>query len=252
MENETGMTNGWDHRAFVAGATGYIGRMVVELLLENCVETVAHIRPDQSQIDDWVNHFHSMGATVDLTAWKQVEMSNTLARIRPTMTFALLGSHKSRMRTKRNRRPNPFVDSYEAVDYGLNVMLARASASSGSNPRFVFISTAAAKEKSGKEFNKTRFRTEEFIKKTGLPYTIVRAPSIRNGGRTDYRKKNNEAKLMLNDGFSALVGIFGASQYRLNHSSISNLQIAESIVDSAFNKETINKILMPKDYRKRV
>jgi len=243
------LESGWDHRAFVAGATGYVGRILVELLMEHCVETVAHIRPDQSEIDSWVNHFHSVGATIDLTNWEQVEMSNTLARIKPTIVFALLGSHKSRMRTKRNRRPNPFVDSYEAVDYGLNVMLARAAASAGSNPRLVFISSVNAKEKTGNDFYKTRWQTEEFIKKTRLPYTIVRSPAIKNGGRTDSRSKKEDVKVMLKDGLYALAGVGGASKIEKRLTSISNENIADALFKAAFSPNCSNKILLPEDYR---
>ena len=83
-------------RVFVAGATGYTGREVVRACAERGVETVAHVRPDSTSRDEWERRFAAMGARADATPWEPQAMRATLAALRPTHVFALLGTTQAR------------------------------------------------------------------------------------------------------------------------------------------------------------
>ena len=61
-------------RAFVGGATGHTGREVVRQLCERGVETIAHVRPNSSKLNDWLNRFEGWGASVDTSAWGKGEI----------------------------------------------------------------------------------------------------------------------------------------------------------------------------------
>ena len=47
--------------AFVAGATGFVGRAVVPALRRAGVTTIAHVRPDSARLDEWRKRFASTG-----------------------------------------------------------------------------------------------------------------------------------------------------------------------------------------------
>ena len=79
--------------AFVAGATGYVGREVVRVIAqERSIATVAHVRPDSRRLAEWRDRMAAAGASVDTTEWDAAAMTDTLVRLRPTMLFALLGT----------------------------------------------------------------------------------------------------------------------------------------------------------------
>jgi len=83
-------------RAFVAGATGYVGREVVAALRAAGVETWAHVRPDSPRLREWRERFGALGAQVDVTAWDAVAMRDRLTTLSPTVVFALLGTTQAR------------------------------------------------------------------------------------------------------------------------------------------------------------
>ncbi len=113
--------------AFIAGATGYTGREVVRALRARGIRAVAHVRPDSAQLDTWRARFEAMGAEVDATPWDDAAMQATLAALRPSLVFALLGTTRARAKEAEKRHEDAASQSYEAVDYGLSAILLRAS-----------------------------------------------------------------------------------------------------------------------------
>ena len=82
--------------AFIAGATGYTGRHVTERLAREGVRAIAHVRPDSPARGSWMARFAAAGAESDCTPWSGEEMARTMARLRPDIVFALLGTTRSR------------------------------------------------------------------------------------------------------------------------------------------------------------
>jgi nucleoside-diphosphate-sugar epimerase len=140
--------------AFVAGATGYVGRAVVAELSRRAggaaagrrprgrrdAAPVAHVRPDSPRLAEWRATFARMHAAVDATPWDAAAMTAALVRLRPPAVFALLGTTR--------RRGRGTGDTYESVDYGLTALLLRAARraadATGVAPRFVYLSSVGA------------------------------------------------------------------------------------------------------------
>ena len=58
------------HVAFVAGATGYVGRYVVQVLRSRGIETFAHVRFDSPRLGEWRKHFAALGAETCSAPWE--------------------------------------------------------------------------------------------------------------------------------------------------------------------------------------
>src|SRR5512139_15356 len=174
---------GDQEQAFVTGATGFTGREVVRLSLENGIATVAHLRPDSLRLQEWTARFTAMGALVDTTPWEEGAVTATLSRVRPAYVFALLGTTRARARTAARMGKDPRAESYEAVDYGLTALLIRAARATGTAPRFVYLSATGTQAGSRSAYYRARWKAEEFLRSSGLPFTIARPSFIAGPGR---------------------------------------------------------------------
>lgn len=221
--------------AFVAGATGPTGRAVVEELLERGIPTIAHIRQDHTDLDEWREWFTSRGATIDLTAYEQIDISSTLAKLKPSLVFCLLGSNPSRMGRKSGGRYNPFIDGYEAVDNGLATMLMRASSSSGSNPRFILASAVGADETSSIEMLAAKGKAEAFLEKSSLRYTGIRIATL-IGTPVEERRRGKW------DRFLATLGLADETY------DITPEEAARLLVEIALDPGSIETFYNPADY----
>lgn len=216
--------------AFVAGATGYTGREVVRELARRGARTVAHVRPDTSRRDEWRDRFAAMGAEVDTTPWDDASMTATLARLRPTHVFALLGT--TRARARRERRSA--AEGYERVDYGLSALLLRAARAAGSRPRFVYLSAAGVSAGRGNPYLAVRWRLEEELRASGLPYVIARPSFITGADRDEPRPAERVAAA----GVDALLGVarfVGARRFADRYRSTTNVTLARALVRLALD-----------------
>ncbi|MCA9711563.1 MAG: tetratricopeptide repeat protein, partial [Myxococcales bacterium] len=151
--------------AFVAGATGYTGRAVVETLVARGVDTVAHVRPDSSRRAEWTQRWEALGARVDATAWEVSALRQTFVRIRPTLIFALLGTTRARARQEGRGA----TEAYEAIDYGLTMMLHEAAVACDHAPRLVYLSAAGVRPDTRNRYMAARARVERALRDTGSP-----------------------------------------------------------------------------------
>lgn len=216
--------------AFVAGATGYTGRAVVEQLVARGVETVAHVRPDSSSRDTWTRRFDEQGARVDTTAWALPALTATLERLAPTLVFALLGTTRARAR----REGRGAVAAYEAIDYGLTVMLREAAASCGHAPRFVYLSSAGLRDGTRNPYMAVRVRVERELRAGTLPYTIAR-PSFISGSDRDESRPAERVGAAMADGLLGVLGALGGEQLRDRYQSMTNVELARGLVRVALD-----------------
>ena len=193
--------------AFIAGATGYTGRHVTERLAREGVQTVAHVRPDSAAIGSWTARFSAAGAKVDATPWSVDEMARTMARVRPELVFALLGT--TRARAARDARATGAAAGYDEVDYGLTAMLLRAIRTAGVRPRFVYLSAIGARASSRNPYLAVRGRFERELQESGLPYLIVQ-PSFISGSDRDERRVAERAASIVADALLNVAAIVGA------------------------------------------
>jgi nucleoside-diphosphate-sugar epimerase len=217
--------------AFVAGATGYVGREVVRELATRGVRTVAHVRPDSPRLAEWRERFARVGAETDATHWTVDAMTAALARIAPTHVFALLGTTRARVRAAAQRGA---VESYEAVDYGLTSVLIRAAAREPRPPRFVYLSSTGVSGAARNAYIAARWRAEEELRASGLPYVIARPSFITGPDREEPRPLERTASVLA-DALLAAAGALGARRVRDRYRSTSAAALARALVRLAFD-----------------
>ena len=228
-------------KAFVAGATGLTGRHVVRLLREQGIETVAHVRPDSSRLDEWTTTFEAQGARVDTTAWGADPMAATMELESPTVVFALLGTTKKRAR----RSSDPRKNTYEHVDYGLTHLLLEAARAAGS-PRFVYLSSLGADSGRGAYLD-VRRRIEAELAEGPLPWTSVR-PGLIHGER-DVARPGESVGKALGDGLLAVVGALGGSRIAAKYGSIHAPDLAAGIVRWALDPSGRDRVVETEELR---
>ena len=220
--------------AFVAGATGYVGRELVRELAARGVRAVAHVRPDSARLGEWRERFAALGGEVDATPWEEDAMTATLERLRPGAVFAALGTTRARARSEAARG----VDAgYEAVDYGLTALLLRAAvraSATGAAPRFVYLSSAGVDGDSRNPYLQARVRVERELRASGLPWTVVR-PAIITGPDRDESRPLEHVLAVGGDALLAVAGTLGARALRDRWRSISGPELARAMVRAAYD-----------------
>ena len=228
--------------AFVAGATGYTGRALIEELRRRGIRTVAHVRPDSSRREEWRARFEAAGAVVDLTPWDEDALAATLAGIRPDAVFALLGTTRARMRRSGGG------DSYESVDYGLTAMLLRAVRRSAPEARFIYLSSAGVGPSARGEYLRVRWRLEQELRSSGIAWTIVRPAFITGDDRQESRPLERIAGSVV-DGVLSLAGALGARTLQERYASMDARTLARGLAYYGFEDSGAGRVLGAADIR---
>lgn len=209
-------------RAFVAGATGWTGRHVVEALCEAGVETHAHIRPDSPRVREWEARFREMGGHPDTTEWSAAPMKSTLLNLQPDLVFALLGTTRKRARSGGG--------TYREVDEGLTLLLADACPP-GTAAGFVYLSSLGVGPRARGAYLQTRWRVECALEARDLRRLIIR-PSLIIGERDDGRPGERWAAFALRCLLAPLRWV-GARQIADRHAPMEGKDLARGIVGHA-------------------
>jgi uncharacterized protein YbjT (DUF2867 family) len=225
--------------AFIAGATGYTGREVVRELVARGVRTVAHVRPDSPRVDEWRERFEAGGAAVDNTAWEDDAMTRTLSSLQATHVFSLLGTTRARQRASATRGE---AESYDTIDFGLTAMLIRAAVTSGSRPRFVYLSSLGVREHATNPYLVARWRAESLLRASGLPYTIARPSFITGPGRDESRPLERVGAGLIN-AVAVLARAVGARRFAGSVHSLTGAELAAGLVRHAFDTAAENATL---------
>jgi uncharacterized protein YbjT (DUF2867 family) len=219
-------------RAFVAGATGYVGNAVVRLLRKQGIETIAHIRPDSSRLQSHRAAFEEIGATVDTTAWDLSAMQKTMGDLKPDLVFCCIGTTRKRKQVS----DTPELETYDAVDYGLTALLVRACVDAEISPRFVYISSVGTQEGSPSSYIQARWKAEQEIIDSGLPYTIAR-PSFIAGPNRPERRVAELASSVVSDLLLAGVGLLGFTGLRDKFKSMTDVELASALIALALDDD---------------
>jgi nucleoside-diphosphate-sugar epimerase len=231
-----------ERSAFVAGATGYTGRALVAELCRRGVRTVAHVRPDSPRLDEWRSRFEAMGAETDTSAWTDAAMADALARVRPAAVFALLGT--TRARTRRDGDGA----GYDAVDYGLSATLLRATARACPQARFVYLSSVGVGPRARGDYLRVRWRLEQELQQSGVPWTVVRPSFITGPDRAESRPAERIGAVV-SDVVLRIASLLGASGLRRRYASMTAEQLAGALADVAFSPAGAGRILHGEDLR---
>ncbi|MGH7475273.1 MAG: NAD(P)H-binding protein [Longimicrobiales bacterium] len=226
-------------RAFVAGATGYAGRGVVEALRARGVATHAHVRPDSSRLVEWRRRFRAVGAEVDTTAWDEAALAARLEELGPTHVFSLLGT--TRVRAREAARIGR-ESSYETVDYGLSTLLIRATRAGAPAARFVYLSALGVGPRARGAYLQARVRVERELRSSGLGYTIVRPAFITGADREERRPLERVAAGFAN-ACSVVAAALGRQELARRVHSVSSAELAPVLVDAALDPQLVGCVL---------
>jgi len=229
----------------VAGSTGYTGAAVVRALTQAGVDTIAHVRPDSPRLSEWHKRFRDLGARIDTTAWTPSAMGRTLSRLEPGLVFALLGTTAHRARSARKRGENA---SYEAVDYGMSAMLLQAAVDCGSSPRFLYVSSINVSAASRAPYFAIRWRLEQEIQASGLPWTILR-PSFITGPDREQSRPGERLVAQASDIFLHGIGLLGARRVRDRFLSTSATDLASALTRLAMDPSAERRLISSEHLR---
>lgn len=240
-------------RAFVAGSTGYTGQSVVEELLAKGIETVAHIRPGSSRREDLGVAFEEQGALLDLTPWEPEAMRETLERLSPQLVFCLIGTTKARQKELEARGEDGANANYEAVDYGLTKLLVDACAALGEDaPRFIYLSSMGVGPNGLNAYMKARYKAEQAVQQSGVPYTIAR-PGIITGEDREESRPLEQWSGKINDALFGIVGALGGKSLAKRYRSTDASELARALVRLALEHEraddALHKIVEAQDLK---
>jgi nucleoside-diphosphate-sugar epimerase len=232
-----------EKNAFVAGATGYTGRAVVEALRAVNVHAIAHVRPDSPRLEEWRTRFAEVGAEVDATPFEEAALTATLALRKPEIVFGLLGTTRKRAQGEGL----PAAVAYDAIDYGLTAMLVRAAVVAGYGPRFVYLSSVGVSDEARGAYLEARARVERELTASGLPFTIAR-PSFITGDRDESRPLET-VSARVGDALLGAMAALGGEKLRDRYGSTDAKTLASKLVQFALDPEAQGRVLEGADLR---
>lgn len=228
--------------AFVAGSTGYTGQKVVSLLRLNRINTIAHIRPNSSEYENLTAQFKSLGATIDSTPWNSNAIEQTIADLKPNLIFCLLGTTKKRARIAARKGLNPKEESYEKIDYGCTSMLVDAATMVQPLPKLIYLSAKGVSSHALSSYMQTRWKTEEYIKQSQVPFIIARPCFITGHDRTENRPLERLTAAMVDSTLSGLSQL-GATLLQQKYQSINAQTLATALVQYALNPQYTHAVV---------
>lgn len=239
-----------DARIFVAGATGYTGRSVVDACTRRGLPTVAHVRPESPRMDEWRRLFADMGATVDSTPWVHAAMAETLGRLRPTHVFILVGTTRARSRRAAEAGR---TETYATVDLALPLLLADAAESAAAadpavRPRMVYLSAVGAREDTRNAYVRVRGLVERRLREGSLRWLAVR-PAVITGGDRDERRLLERGLGLVGDALLRPLALVGAARVRDRYRSTSGAALAEGMVRVALAERGVGRVVMAEELR---
>lgn len=214
--------------------------------MERGVETLAHVRPDSPSLQSHRNVFTKVGAVTDTTPWERDEIIARITAFEPHVVFGCLGTTRARRRVAAERD----AETYDAIDYGLTSMLVEASAQVQPPPRFVYLSSLGVRDKTGSSYLQARYKLEQELLASGIPYTICR-PAIISGGDRVENRPMERLGAVLGDALLGAVGAIGFRNARDAWASMTATQLATAMVNFALSADGLNRELDAAELRKR-
>lgn len=241
-----------DPIAFVLGATGYVGSHLVDVLVDDpgVGRVIAHARPGSARADERAAEWSRRGAgrpEVDRTPLEPEALAGALERHRPSHLFLCHGT------TRRQAAREGIDDPYFEVDVGLTTMLCQAALGlvgpDEPGPRVVYLSSMGASPYHRSPYLAARGAAEEYVRGSGLPFTLCRAPLISGPDRGEPRPLESLGRRLLDPLLGAL-GALGMRRTAARHRSMDGREVAEGLARSGFHYQTINRVVLPDELRR--
>ena len=148
-------------RLFVAGATGAVGQVLLELATARQVDVLAHARPSSAA---------KLGprpvAALELTDAKLPEVMRGC-----TTVVQLIGTMRKRFAAG---------DTYETSDIGTTRSLVEAAKACGTVDHLVLLSSVGAGKPMG-AYLKAKAEAERLVTSSGIPFTLFRPSAFEDG-----------------------------------------------------------------------
>ena len=238
------------NRVLVTGATGFTGQQVVRLLCQqDGVEVIAHVRPGSKSLDTWRETFEQWGASVDTTPWDVDTLTRTISQREPDVVLYLIGTTKKRMKQLIKGGADPSAVGYEAIDYGLAHCLLQSILASTipTPPKFVYLSAMGVGPASVGEYMRVRWRFEEELRQSGVPYVIAR-PGLITGQREQKRPVEHLAGQASGVVLGAL-GKLGAKKIAKRYRPTDDKELADALVRASLDTSLIATTLESEDLK---
>ena len=197
-------------KALVVGATGLVGRELVQLLLQDArfEKVVVFVRRTtgirQAKLEEHIVPFDTPDS------WQHLVTGDFLFSTLGT-TIKQAGSQSAQYK----------------VDYTYQYQFAKAAALNGV-PSYVLVSSAGAKPSSPIFYSRMKGELEEDIKKLQIPFIHIIQPGLLTGERKDFRLGEKLMAPVL----SLVKYIPVISQYR----PIEGKTVAQAMINAAFNQ----------------
>ncbi|HWN66621.1 MAG TPA: epimerase, partial [Haliangium sp.] len=178
--------------------------------------------------------------------WEREAMAARLAELSPTHVFSLLGTTYKRA---RQAAAEGRVEDYDAVDYGLTKILMDALVDRSLRPRFIYLSAAGANPLARGLYMQVRWRVEEALRDSGLPYTIAR-PSFITGPDRDEARPAERIGAAVANGVLNVASMFGGRRLAERYRSTSSAVLAQALVARALDPAAENIVLESETLRR--
>ena len=163
----------------------------------------------------------------------------------PTHVFGLLGTTRARAGQGLG---SAVPETYEAVDYGLTAMLIDAAALLTPQPRFVYLSAAGVKPSRPGSYFEARWKVEQALQGTGLPWTIAR-PCFITGPDRDDSRPGERLGAALGDAALSLAGLLGGGRLRARYRSNDPRTLAAALVRLAADPACVGRVCEGEELR---
>lgn len=190
--------------AFVAGATGYVGRALVARLAGSPGRVIAHVRPESSAGEAVLAELRAAGAELDRTPWEVGALAATLAALAPTRVFVLVGTTRRRMAAARRRGERA---GYADVDRNLPLMLVDAALRADVRPTFVYLSALGADPAARSPYLRARGEVERALAASPLPGVVVRPSFVTGPDRRESRPAERVGAAAVDAGVRGLAAL---------------------------------------------
>ena len=205
-------------KVFVTGGTGFVGKNVVDKLVEHGYEAVILCRDENSlrKVGAYSDKITYVYGNVQDIASLELGMSGCDAVIHLVGIIREIGSN-----------------TFESVHYEGTKNVIEAAKLSGIK-RFIHMSAEGTGPTAKSKYHKTKYQAEEYLKSSGLNYTIFR-PSMLFG---DEDKNFNVLADLIRK--SPFIPVIGDGTYRWQPVSVKN--VAEVFVSAIENQRAEKKV----------
>lgn len=211
-----------DPIAFIAGASGYVGRALTRALADRGVRVRVHLRAGSARAD------RAAALLADVEHERAPLAEVDLADLAPTHVFFLADGGPAHVELVR-----ALVDRCQALEHA---------------PRLVYLSSLGADPEGRLAYLRARGAAEAMVTGSGLPHTIARPGVIHGPGREERRP--GEALLAhLLGAWTLAARTLGARQHARRYRPTDAAELAHGLVHAGFNYTTIGRVLQAEELR---